>query len=48
MALSVKAAGKAKKQLRRKGKKIFEPAVTFTPAGGTANTESTSVKLVRR
>lgn len=48
MALSVKAAGKAKKQLRRKGKKIFKPAVTFTPAGGTANTESTRVKLVRR
>lgn len=48
VALSVKAAGKAKKRLRRKGKKTFEPAVTFTPAGGTANTEATSVKLVRR
>ena len=48
MTLSVKAAGKAKKKLRRKGKKTFKPAVTFTPAGGTANTESTSVKLVRR
>ena len=48
VTLSVKAAGKAKKKLRRKGKKTFEPAVTFTPTGGTANTESTSVKLVRK
>ncbi len=48
VALSVKAAGKAKRQLRRKGKKTLRPSVTFTPAGGTANTESTSVKLVRR
>jgi CSLREA domain-containing protein len=48
VALSVKAAGKAKRKLRRKGKKTFTPAVTFTPVGGAANTESTSVKLVRR
>lgn len=48
VTLSVKAAGKAKKQLRRKGKKKVSPAVTFTPTGGTANTESTSVKLVRK
>jgi large repetitive protein len=48
VTLSVKAAGKAKKKLRRKGKKTFSPAVTFTPTGGTANTESTSVKLVRK
>lgn len=46
--LRVKAVGKAKKRLRRKGKKTFRPAVTFTPTGGSPNTESTSVKLVRR
>jgi hypothetical protein len=46
--LAVKAAGKAKKKLRRKGKMTVEPEVTFTPAGGAPNTESTSVRLVRR
>ncbi len=48
VALSVKAAGEAKKKLRRKGKKTVEPEVTFTPTGGTANTESTKVKLIRK
>jgi hypothetical protein len=48
VTLEVKATGKAKQKLRRKGKKTFEPSVTFTPAGGAPNTESTSVKLVRK
>jgi hypothetical protein len=46
--LKVKAKGKAKKKLRKKGKKKFEPSVTFTPAGGAANTEDTKVKLVKK
>jgi hypothetical protein len=46
--LPVKAKGKAKKKLRKKGKKKFEPAVTFTPIGGTPNTEDTKVKLVKK
>jgi Ca2+-binding RTX toxin-like protein len=46
--LAIKAKGKAKKKLKQKGKKKFEPSVTFTPTGGTANTEDTTVKLVRK
>ena len=48
VSLTIKAAGKAKKKLRRKGKKTFDPAVTFTPTGGDPNTETTAVKLVRK
>jgi hypothetical protein len=48
VSLAVKAKGKARKALRRKGKKKLTPSVTFTPTGGTANTEQTTVKLVRK
>ena len=48
VSLAVKAKGKARKTLRRKGKKKLTPSVTFTPTGGTPNTEDTKVKLVHR
>jgi hypothetical protein len=47
-SLTVKATGKAKRKLRRRGKRTFEPVVTFTPDGGVPSTESTQVKLVRK
>ena len=46
--LKVAAAGKAKRTLAEQGKVKLRAAVTFTPAGGTPNTERKRVKLVRR
>jgi hypothetical protein len=48
VTLKVKTTGNKRKKLRRKGKIKVTPLVTFTPTGGTANTESTKVKLVDR
>jgi hypothetical protein len=48
VVLKVKTTGNKRKKLRRKGKAKVTPLVTFTPAGGAANTESTKVKLVDR
>jgi hypothetical protein len=44
--LLVKAKGTAKKKLKHKGKAKVTARVTFTPDGGTPNTESTNIKLV--
>ena len=44
--LKVKALGKTKRKLRRRGKAAVRPKVTFTPTGGTANTLSERVELV--
>jgi len=38
----------AKKTLRQKGKVRVRPAVTFTPTGGTANTQSASLKVKKK
>jgi 6-phosphogluconolactonase (cycloisomerase 2 family) len=46
--LLVKAKGKKAKRLRKRGKVKVQPAVTFTPTGGEANTQSKRVKLRRK
>ncbi len=46
--VKVKAAGKAKRKLRRKGKLKVAATVTFTPSGGVANTVATRAKLKRK
>jgi virginiamycin B lyase len=46
--LSVKAKGKAKKRLNRKGKAMVKAKVTYTPDGGTPNTQSKKLKLKKR
>lgn len=43
--LTVKATGKLRKQLRKKGKATAKTKVTFTPTGGKAATKSKTVKL---
>ncbi len=45
-SLSVKATGKLKKALRKKGRATAKTKVTFTPTGGKAATKSKNVKLV--
>ena len=39
---------KGKKVLRKKGKVKVRLAVTFTPTGGTANTEFTKVTIKKK
>jgi sugar lactone lactonase YvrE len=46
--LRVKAAAKARKKLRTRGKAKVKVAITYTPTGGTANSLSKKVKLVRK
>jgi hypothetical protein len=46
--LSVRPTAKTKRKLARKGKAKVKISVTFAPDGGTANTASTTVKLVRK
>ena len=46
--LTVKARGKAKKALKKKGKLNVRASVTFTPTGGQPITETTKVKLVKK
>ena len=46
--LPVAATGERKRKLRKKGKVKLNLAITFTPTGGTANTETTKVKLIRK
>ena len=46
--LAVVAKGSKKTRLKRKGKVKLEAEVTFSPVGGTPNTEATKVKLVRK
>ncbi len=48
VSLPIKATGKAKKKLKKKGKKTFNASITFTPSGGTANTQTDSLKLVKK
>ena len=45
---AIKAKGKAKKKLRKRGKAKVSAEVTFTPTGGTANTIKKKLKLVRK
>jgi hypothetical protein len=46
--LKIKATGKKKAKLNKKGKTKVKPAVTYTPTGGSAKTKSTKVKLVKK
>ena len=46
--LSVKARGKAKKRLNKRGKTKVKAKVTFTPDGGTSDTKSKKIELVKR
>jgi hypothetical protein len=48
VALGVIPNAKTRKKLARKGKALVTAAVTFTPTGGTANTQSETIKLVRK
>jgi hypothetical protein len=45
--LLIKATGKAKKKLKSKGKAKFKATVTFTPTGGSANSQTAKIKLVK-
>jgi hypothetical protein len=47
-SLQVVPKGKVKKKLRQQGKTRVTISVTYTPSGGTANTQSAKVKLVKR
>ena len=46
--LLVKPRGKAKKKLNRRGKAKLSAEVTYTPDGGDPNTQTASVKVVRK
>jgi hypothetical protein len=46
--LSVRPKGKAKRNLNNRGKAKVRANVTYTPTGGTPNTESKRIKLVKR
>ncbi|MGH2992142.1 MAG: S8 family peptidase [Solirubrobacterales bacterium] len=46
--LSVRAKGKAKKSLSQRGDAKVKAKVTYTPTGGTPNTESEKIKLIKR
>jgi len=48
IAVTIKAKGRAAKQLKKKGKAKVKASVRFTPTGGTAKTKSKTVKLVRK
>jgi hypothetical protein len=48
VSLRVKAKGKAKRKLNKKGKAKVKAKVSFTPTGGSQNTESKKVKLKKR
>jgi hypothetical protein len=46
--LSIKPKGKAKKKLNAKGKAKVKAEVTYTPDGGSPNTDTKTVKLRKR
>jgi hypothetical protein len=46
--LAIKPKGKAKKKLNTKGKAKVKASVTYTPDGGSPNTEDKKIKLVKR
>jgi hypothetical protein len=46
--LKIKAKGKAKRKLGRTGKAKLKVKVTYTPTGGTANTQAKTIKLIKR
>jgi sugar lactone lactonase YvrE len=48
VTVQLKAKDNKRKKLRRKGKVKVTAQITFTPTGGSANTEPSKVKLIRR
>jgi hypothetical protein len=48
VVLTVKPRGAAARTLKRKGTVKVKASVRFTPAGGTARTRATTVKLIKR
>jgi hypothetical protein len=46
--LVVKPKGKAKKKLNQRGKAKLSAEVTYTPDGGSPNTQTASVKLAKK
>ena len=44
----MKARGKAKKRLNKKGKAKVKAKVTYNPDGGPSDTKSKKIKLVKR
>jgi len=46
--LPIKPKGKSKKKLNKRGKANVKAEVTYTPDGGAASTQATSVKLKKR
>ena len=46
--LTIKAKGKKKRTLNETGKVKLNVAVTYTPTGGSANTQSVKVKLKKK
>ncbi len=46
--LTIKANGKKKRTLTETGKVTLNIAVTYTPTGGSANTQSVKVKLKKK
>jgi hypothetical protein len=48
VALGVIPNSKTRKKLLKKGKARVTASVTYTPTGGTANTQSEPVKLIMK
>jgi hypothetical protein len=46
--LKVKAKGKAQRKLNRTGRARVKVTITFTPVGGTANSQQTKIKLQKK
>lgn len=46
--LLIKAKGKKKRKLNSTGKVKLRPEITYTPTGGSANTQSVNLKLIKR
>jgi hypothetical protein len=45
VTLKIKATGKKQRKLNQNGKVKVAPTITYTPTGGTASTQSTTLKL---
>ncbi len=48
VSVTIKPRGKAKKRLAKRGKLTLKATITFTPTGGSANSETKRVKLLKR
>jgi hypothetical protein len=46
--LLIRAVGKKKRKLNSIGKVKLNVAITYTPTGGSPNTQSVKVKLIKR